>query len=184
PPDRLVEHRAGRAWSQLQADHLQPTHIDILKLKKRKSAVYRLHGVGPDGRAVIAKRCLVATAEVERTVYEEFLPRVSVPALRCYGLVKEPDGDRCWLFLEDAGGGGALRGARIALAGDGNNLRGDAAYARPRRLRRQERAHPIQPKRLGSAGIRLGVCRVGSTGARSGAVLSQGGQPRPQRLLL
>ena len=104
PPDRLVEHRAVRAWSQLQADHLGPTRIDILKLTKRKSSVYRLHGVGPDGRAVIAKRCSVATAEVERMVYEEFLPRVSVPALRCYGCVKESEGDFCWLFLEDAVG--------------------------------------------------------------------------------
>ena len=103
-PDRLVEHRAVRAWSQLQPDHLEPTRIEILKLTKRKSAVYRLHGIGPDGEAVIAKRCCVATAEVERMVYQEFLPRVSAPALRCYGFVKESAGDFCWLFLEDAVG--------------------------------------------------------------------------------
>ena len=103
-PERLVEHRAVQAWSQLQPDRVEPTRIEILKLTKKKSAVYRLHGIGPDGRAVIAKRCCVATAEVERMVYEEFLPRVSVPALRCYGFVKESEGDFCWLFLEDAVG--------------------------------------------------------------------------------
>ena len=68
-PERLVEHRAVRAWSQLQPDRVEPTRIEILKLKKIKSAVYRLHGIGPDGTAVIAKRCQVATAEVERMIY-------------------------------------------------------------------------------------------------------------------
>jgi hypothetical protein len=102
-PDQLMEHRAVRAWNQLQTDHPEPTRIEILKLTKRKSAVYRVHGVGPDGRAIIAKRCPMATAEVERMVYAEFLPRVSVPALRCYGSVKESE-DFCWLFLEDAVG--------------------------------------------------------------------------------
>ena len=101
-PERLVEHRAVRAWSQLQPDHAEPTRIEILKLTKRKSAVYRLHGIGPDGGAVIAKRCVAATAEVERMIYEELLPRVSAPVLRCYGFVKESEEDFCWLFLEEA----------------------------------------------------------------------------------
>ncbi|PYJ99271.1 MAG: hypothetical protein DME23_09995, partial [Verrucomicrobia bacterium] len=103
-PERLVEHRAVRAWSQLQPDRVEPTRIEILKLKRTKSAVYRLHGIGPDGGAVIAKRCRVATAEVERMIYQECLPRVAAPVLRCYGFLKESEEDFCWLFLEDAVG--------------------------------------------------------------------------------
>ena len=36
-------------------------------------------------------------------VYEEFLPRLPLPALRCRGFAPEPDGECSWLFVEDAG---------------------------------------------------------------------------------
>jgi len=101
--EHLQEHQAVKAWNQLQAHPLEPDNIEILK-RKKKSAVYRLNGIGPDGATVIAKRCRAATAQVERMIYEEFLPRVPVSALRCYGFLKEPEGEFCWLFLEDAGG--------------------------------------------------------------------------------
>ncbi len=101
--ERLQEHPAVKAWNQLQAHPLEPDNIEIVKHKK-KSAVYRLNGIGPHGEAVIAKRCREATANVERLIYEELLPRVPVSALRCYGFLKEPEGESCWLFLEDAGG--------------------------------------------------------------------------------
>ncbi len=99
----LQEHQAVKAWRQLQSDHLEPSSIEILKHIK-KSAVYRLNGIGPQGEAVIAKRCRKATANVERMIYEELLPRAPVLALRCYGFLKEPEGEFCWLFLEDAAG--------------------------------------------------------------------------------
>ena len=101
-PESLPDHRAVQAWSQLRPDHVKPTGIEILKLTERKSAVYRLRGIGPDGEDVIAKRCRLATAEVERMIYQELLPRVSGPALRCYGFLKESEENFCWLFLEDA----------------------------------------------------------------------------------
>jgi aminoglycoside phosphotransferase (APT) family kinase protein len=82
-----------------------PAAVVPLKCQRpgRKSGAYRLHGAGEDGSAVIAKRCTRATARVEREVYERLLPRIDVPALRYYGYLEEPDGDFCWLFLEDAG---------------------------------------------------------------------------------
>src|SRR5439155_21239331 len=105
-PENLLEHRAVKAWSQLNRERVEPESIEVLKFKRpeSKSAVYRLNGVAPDGSAVIAKRCLAATAAVERIIYEEFLPRLPLPALRYYGHVDEPGGESCWLFLEDAGG--------------------------------------------------------------------------------
>ena len=101
--ERLQEHQAVKAWRQLQSDHRELSSIEILKHIK-KSAVYRLNGIGPQGKAVIAKRCRKATANVERMIYEELLPRAPVSALRCYGFLREPEGEFCWLFLEDAAG--------------------------------------------------------------------------------
>ncbi len=101
-PANLRDHRAVKAWLQLQPGCPAPEQIEILKLKT-KSAVYRLAGVGPNRSAVVAKRCKAATATVERAVYEELLGRLPLPALRCYGFVPEPAGVFGWLFLEDAG---------------------------------------------------------------------------------
>jgi aminoglycoside phosphotransferase (APT) family kinase protein len=101
-PANLEEHRAVKAWRQLQPECPAPEQIEILKLKS-KSAVYRLSGVGPDRSAVVAKRCPAATATVERAIYDEFLASLPLPALRCYGFVPEPAGVLGWLFLEDAG---------------------------------------------------------------------------------
>lgn len=57
---------------------------------------------GGAGAAVIAKRCLKATGLVERTIYEQILPRLPVASLHYYGFGEE-DGNFCWLFLEDVG---------------------------------------------------------------------------------
>ena len=101
-PSNLQEHRAVKAWRQLQPEWFETDQIEILKLKS-KSAVYRLSGVGPDRSTVVAKRCPAATATVERAIYDEFLASLPLPALRCYGFVPEPTSDVGWLFLEDAG---------------------------------------------------------------------------------
>jgi len=66
--------------------------------------VYRLNHVRQDGARVIAKRCRTAPARIERAIYEELLPLTGMPALHCYGLLEEPEGEFCWLFLEDAAG--------------------------------------------------------------------------------
>src|SRR5436309_1773174 len=44
----LLQQPAVRVWSQLQPERVEPESIEILK-KRRKSTVYRLCGVGPDG---------------------------------------------------------------------------------------------------------------------------------------
>src|SRR5438034_2342044 len=105
-PERLAEHRAVRAWAALDPDRVVPESIEVLKFKRleSKSAVYRLNGVGPDGSAIVAKRCLAGSASVERMIYEEFLPHLPLPAMHYYGHVDEPGGEYCWLFLENAGG--------------------------------------------------------------------------------
>src|SRR5262245_7404546 len=101
-PSNLQDHRAVKAWRKLHTEWFETDQIEILKLKT-KSAVYRLGGIGPDGAAVIAKRCKTATAMVEQAIYGLFLSRLPLPALRCYGSVTEPEGEYCWLFVEDAG---------------------------------------------------------------------------------
>ncbi|HEU0011070.1 MAG TPA: phosphotransferase [Verrucomicrobiae bacterium] len=101
-PRCLLDHRAVQAWSRLQPERVEPTGLELLK-RKFKTAVYRMAGVGPAGAGVIAKRCRAVTATVERMIYEKFLAQLTLPALRLYGFVPEPDGEFCWLFLEDAG---------------------------------------------------------------------------------
>ena len=103
-PDNLLDHRAVRAWAALKPGRVEPDGIEILKLRD-KCAVYRLGGVGPDGSAVIAKRCRRPACLVERIIYERLFARQLVPALRWYGFLDEPDNVHSWLFLEDAGTG-------------------------------------------------------------------------------
>src|SRR2546425_11531808 len=103
----LLAHPAVGAWSQLRPERVEPEDIEILKLRE-KSAVFRLVGVGPDGSAVIAKRCRGQAGSVERIIYQRLLGRQLAPALRWYGFVEEPDGTHSWLFLEDAGRGAYL----------------------------------------------------------------------------
>jgi phosphotransferase family enzyme len=104
-PTNLLEFPAIKAWRELRPELVQPDRIEILKGHKETAmrSAYRLVGVGPEGSAVIAKRCRRAKALIEHTVYEDVLQYLPIPTLRCYGLVEEKDGEFCWLFLEDAG---------------------------------------------------------------------------------
>jgi hypothetical protein len=97
----LLGHPAVNAWSHLLSRRVVPEWIEILH-EKEKSSVYRLAGVGLRGADVIAKRCLATTALVERTIYEDVIPRLPITALHYYGFVVEND-QFGWLFLEDAG---------------------------------------------------------------------------------
>src|SRR5437879_3955700 len=100
---RLRSHPAVHAWRQLYP-HSEPHRITALKVRRRKGTIYRLEGAGPAGAAVIAKRSGRAPAVIERTVYEEILPGLTVPSLRYYGFLEDSDAERCWLFLEEATG--------------------------------------------------------------------------------
>lgn len=92
--------RKQRVWIKFRSERVQPENIEILKEKK---FIYRLKGVGLEGSAVIAKQCEQGVGMMEHTIYKEILSRLPLPTLRCYGFVKEPNGEFCWLFLEDAG---------------------------------------------------------------------------------
>ena len=97
------EHPAVQAWLQLQSDSGEPSSLELLQ-RRRHSTIYRLGEVRQDGARVIAKRCRTATAQIEHTIYQELLPLAGMPVLRCYGMLEEPEGEYCWLFLEDAAG--------------------------------------------------------------------------------
>jgi hypothetical protein len=101
----LAEHPAVRAWAALCPARVQPQRIDILKGRKQtaRRSTYRLVGVGPDGSDVIAKRYQQAKALLERSIYEQVLPRLPVPTVRYYGYVNAADGVSGWVFLEDIG---------------------------------------------------------------------------------
>jgi len=107
PPEVLTEgvreHPAVQAWLQIQSDSWEPGSLEMLQ-QRRYSTVYRLNHVKQAGARVIAKRCRVSTARIEHTIYEELLPLTGMPALHCYGMLEEQEGEYCWLFLEDAGG--------------------------------------------------------------------------------
>ncbi len=96
-------HPAVQAWCQL-FPHAEPVGITPLRVRRTKNKVYRLEGAGMAGTAVIAKRCPKAAALLERTVYAEILPGLLAPSLGHYGFLAEPDGENCWLFLEEATG--------------------------------------------------------------------------------
>jgi hypothetical protein len=96
-----AEHHAVVAWQQANSAATLPK--TLLQLKNGKSAVYRLIGAGPAGSDIVAKRCDASTGVVERTVYEDVLPRLPVSAVRYFGAVEEEGGESVWLFLEDVG---------------------------------------------------------------------------------
>jgi hypothetical protein len=98
----LAEHPATRAWETVRASRQVPERILVLK-SERKTAVYRLEGGGVGGSPVIAKRCRRSTAVVERTVYEEILPRLPIVTAGYYGFLEDDDPGYAWLFVEDLG---------------------------------------------------------------------------------
>jgi Phosphotransferase enzyme family len=91
-----------KAWRRVRPDCVEPQNIEVLQ-SIPKNAIYRLTGVLTNDHAVIGKRCHRTIAVAERLIYDT-LRRFSLPALTCHGLVPEPGGEFCWLFLEDAAG--------------------------------------------------------------------------------
>ena len=98
PPEVLTEgvreHPAVQAWLQIQSDSWEPGSLEMLQ-QRRYSTVYRLNHVKQAGARVIAKRCRVSTARIEHTIYEELLPLTGMPALHCYGMLEEQEGEYC-----------------------------------------------------------------------------------------
>ena len=104
--ENLLAHPAVQAWRGLRPDLPVPTRIAPAKLKpyKRRTAVYRLDDVGPDGGAVIAKRCRRADAVIERAVYEDFLPHLPIPAAGYVGCIDDAGEEFTWLFTQEVDG--------------------------------------------------------------------------------
>ena len=97
--EQIATHPAVMAWELLDRTHVPPNAIEVLKPAQRKSAVYRLHGVGPGGRSIVAKRA--SRGATEHRPYVEILAHLRQPILELFGII-ELDG-HSWLFLEDAG---------------------------------------------------------------------------------
>src|SRR5437762_1008906 len=104
--ETLLAHPAVQAWRRLNPKRVLPERITPAKFKANKTrshlTVYRLQGVGPEGEAVIAKRCDRGEGLVERIVYERVLPHVSLPGPHFYGAVE--DEDAFWLFIREIQG--------------------------------------------------------------------------------
>jgi aminoglycoside phosphotransferase (APT) family kinase protein len=77
--------------------------IESLKPQKnvqQKSAIYHVKIQSTSNTSVVAKRSKIAAGTVERIVYENILPLLSLTSPRYYGFTHEKNGDYCWLFLE------------------------------------------------------------------------------------
>jgi thiamine kinase-like enzyme len=94
---------AFAAWRQMGNTGTPSTPVEVLK-ESRSIAVCRIHGVGHQGSAVIARRCSEAIARSECIVYEKILPALPMRSLLFYGSVTSEDKRSRWIFTEDAGG--------------------------------------------------------------------------------
>jgi hypothetical protein len=101
PRSEDLATQASALWIEADPAGTLPDSVETLKSPHRKSAVLRLLGAGPDGQPVVAKRAARSSIEIEACVYRDVLAQLSVSATRLLGTA--PDGDRSWLFLEDAG---------------------------------------------------------------------------------
>ncbi len=94
-----ADHPAVVAWHALCPQESQPSGLDVLQAGE--TAVYRLVGRRQRDASVIAKRSRRSTARIERAIYEQFLPNLPLPMIHYYGSLTDPNGEFCWLFLED-----------------------------------------------------------------------------------
>src|SRR5438552_1237083 len=112
----VMAHPAAQAWHELYPD-TKPVQVAPLKVRRQKNRIYRIVLAGRP--PVIAKRCGRPTALIERAVYETVLPRAGVPSLGFHGFLEEPDGEHCWIFIDEATGDhySSLLPAHRAVAG-------------------------------------------------------------------
>ncbi len=102
--DKLDEHPAALAWSQLGADLKKLEAIEVIRdIDSSKNPVFRLMGVGENGNSVIAKKAQQTNAMTERCIYENVLSSLSKATLHYYGYV-EAANQTSWIFIEDSCG--------------------------------------------------------------------------------
>lgn len=98
-----IEHHDAILASRLAFPTARvPDRIEVLN-KKWNRVVYRLPGIGPQGKAVIAKACASPESDTEHYVYTEVLSRTELSSAELYAFVDEGPGGWSWLFLEDVG---------------------------------------------------------------------------------
>jgi hypothetical protein len=97
-------HPALAAWNRAQAPPAALSRLEIWRefAKPHPASIYRLEFENGGPSSVFAKRCDAVSCQVERSCYEEVVPRLELSSPTYYGSVDEPDGS-CWLFLEDVG---------------------------------------------------------------------------------
>jgi hypothetical protein len=95
--------RAAQAWSNIIPHLPACARIETLQ-EKKNSAVYCLRHAGPHGQNVIAKWVRSAPCAIERAVYENILPRLATPTLRCLGGGPDETEGFQWIFVEQAHG--------------------------------------------------------------------------------
>jgi len=100
----VQQHAAPAAWNRLQVTPAQVSTLEIWRQRPghQPASIYRLEFESGGPASVFAKRCDAASAQVERTCYEELVPRLLLSSPTYFGSIEEPDGT-CWLFLEDVG---------------------------------------------------------------------------------
>lgn len=97
----LSDHPAALAWGRHGGGAL--SRVEMWRRSSRTSpSVYRLILAGDGRAALFAKRFQTTLPAIERTVYEEILPRLQVTVPRYHGACRVEDGST-WMFLEDVG---------------------------------------------------------------------------------
>jgi hypothetical protein len=99
---KRIDHPAAYALGLLHPELGAPTRIVTLK-DHPESSTFRLEGVGPTGSPLVAKHSARPSAVVERRVYEDILPLISVSQPLYYGSWTSPEDSSTWFFTEDLG---------------------------------------------------------------------------------
>ena len=105
-PDHSPDREAVvEAWREAGGSR-PPESVDrLVKVRSRQvyqragARIFRLSGVGPRGRSVVAKRGPSARLAVEALVYREVLPSLSLTAPAYHGYIER--GTLSWLFMEE-----------------------------------------------------------------------------------
>jgi len=97
-------HPALAAWNRLQSTPAELAALEIWREvpDHQPASIYRLEFRDGGPASVYAKRGDAKSCQVERTCYEELVPRLALSSPTFFGAVDECDGT-CWLFLEDVG---------------------------------------------------------------------------------
>jgi ATP-binding cassette, subfamily B, bacterial len=101
----VMAHPAAQAWIRLHPNE-EPLQVIPLRIS-RKNRIYRIEVAARS--PVIAKRSSRAGALIERSVYERILPHAVAPSAGYHGFFEEPDGEHCWIFMEEVIGDTYLR---------------------------------------------------------------------------